>query len=298
MKQLSLILLSLTILTLFSCNRQSSDITYKIDYLYCETEKDEESGFIDSKGKFTRLQTDEDVYPVVNGYGVIDGTLYKFGHAVSDTTAVIRDIEVAGVMNEGLIPVCKEGGYITIINEEGKEVFQLKEFDRKEVLASYSYSDSKLRVVLDDGTFVFVDKMGQKLFETRFSWATDFRNGHAVVQRESQNSHLFSFVDDMATPIFTFESDENEDITISYDMELLSAAEDDRCVIYDFSGKRILECPSKVHRIYTFSQEGFIYCDDDDEFGLMSYKGEYLIRNKYEQLVPHGNNYLALTDGR
>ena len=109
MKQHSLILLTFAILTLFSCNRQSSDITYKIDYLYCETENDEEPGFINGNGKYTRLQTDDDVYPVVNGYGLVDGTLYKFGHDVSDTTAVIRDIELAGVMNEGLIPVCKEG---------------------------------------------------------------------------------------------------------------------------------------------------------------------------------------------
>lgn len=104
-------------------------------------------------------------------------------------------------MNDGLIPICKEGGFVTVIDTEGKEVFQLKEFEEKEVLGAFSYSDSKLRVVLEDGSFVFVDKKGRQLFGTRYSWATDFQNGHAIVQKVSQNSHLFSFIDENATPI-------------------------------------------------------------------------------------------------
>ena len=296
MKQHSHILLALTILAFSSCNRQSSDVVYKIDYLYCETEDDEDPGFIDAQGNFYKLQTRRSVYPVVHGYGLINGNLYRVGKDVSDTTLIANDIEVAGVMNDGLIPICKEGGFVTVIDSEGEEVFQLKEFEEKEVLGAFSYSDSKLRVVLEDGSFVFVDKKGRQLFGTRYSWATDFQNGHAIVQKVSQNSHLFSFIDENATPIFTFESDEKEDITISYDMELISAAENDKCIIYDFSGKRILECPSKVYRIYSFCQNGFIYCDDDDKYGLMSYNGEHLIRAKYEQLVPNGQYYLALND--
>lgn len=289
-------LFMLAFVVLFSCNRQSSDIIYKIDYLYCETEDDEEPGFIDAQGNFCKLQTDEDVFPVVNGYGLINGKFYRVGKEVSDTTLIAKDIVVAGVMNDGLIPICREGGFVTVIDTEGNEVFQIKEYEEKEVLGAFSYSDSKLRVVLEDGSFVFIDKKGSQMFGTRYSWATDFQNGHAIVQKVSQNSHLFSFIDENATPIFTFESDEKEDITISYEMELLSAAEDDKCIIYDFSGKRILECPSKVYRIYAFCQNGFIYSDDDDKYGLMSYEGEHLIRTKYEQLVPNGQYYLALND--
>lgn len=138
---------------------------------------------------------------MVNGYGLFNGNLYRVGKVISDTTLIANDIDVAGVMNDGLIPICKEGGFVTVIDTEGKEVFQLKEFEEKEVLGAFSYSDSKLRVVLEDGSFVFVDKKGRQLFGTRYSWATDFQNGHAIVQKVSQNSHLFSFIDENATPI-------------------------------------------------------------------------------------------------
>lgn len=55
----------LTFVVLPSCNRESSDIVYRINYLYCETEDDEEPGFIDAQGNICKLQTDEDVFPVV-----------------------------------------------------------------------------------------------------------------------------------------------------------------------------------------------------------------------------------------
>lgn len=55
----------LTFVVLPSCNRESSDIVYRINYLYCETEDDEEPGFIDAQGNICKLKTDEDVFPVV-----------------------------------------------------------------------------------------------------------------------------------------------------------------------------------------------------------------------------------------
>lgn len=79
-------------------------------------------------------------------------------------------------------------------------------------------------------------------------------------------------------------------------MELLSAKENEKIIIYDFEGNRILQCPSKVEGIYSFCQNGFIYYNEDGNFGLMSYDGEQLIRAKYEQLVSNGRNFLALID--
>lgn len=283
---------------LSSCNRQSADSSYAIDFFACENEENDEDGFLSRNGKFFSIDMDDiiAVTPIINGYCVINYTLYKVGENLSDTIPIAHDVEYNGVMNDGLIPICKTNEHISIIDTKGHEVAKLKEFDKKEVLGCYSYSDSKLRVVLEDNSYVYVDKSGDMLFGSRFAWGTDFKAGHAVVQNIKQNSDLYSFVDDTATPIFTFESEDNEYICISNDLELLSAKENDIIVIYDFEGNRVLQCPSKVRGIYAFCQDGFIYYNEDEKFGLMSYEGTQLIRSKYEQLIPNGQRYLALTD--
>lgn len=281
-----------------SCNRQSADIQYSIDFLACYNEENEKDAMLDRNGKLFSISQENilGIAPVINDYCLIDYTLYKLGKSISDTIAITQDVESCGIMNEGLMPISKSDDYIRLIDEKGNEVFTLKEFEGKEVLACYAYSDSKLRVVLEDGSIIYLDKTGKMLFDSQFTWGTDFRQGHAVIQNVKQNSDLYSFVDDTASPIFTFESEDKDYITISYDMELLSAKENEKIIIYDFEGNRILQCPSKVKGIYSFCQNGFIYYNDDGNFGLMSYDGEQLIRAKYEQLVSNGRNFLALID--
>ena len=279
-----------------SCNRPSADCPYSIDFLPCENEENDKDAMLDRNGRLFSV-SQEDAWkltPVINGYSLIDDIVYKVGQSLADTTAIAHDVEFCGIMSEGLLPISKSDDYIRVIDEKGNEVFILKEFEGKEVLACYAYSDSKLRVVLEDGSIVYLDKTGKMLFGSRFSWGTDFRQGHAVVQNLKQNSDLYSFVDETASSIFTFESEDKDYITISYDMELLSAKENDKMIIYDFDGKRVLQCPSKVEGIYSFCQDGFIYYNEDGDFGLMSYEGEQLIRAKYEQLVSNGRNFLAL----
>lgn len=281
-----------------SCNRQSVDSPYSIDFLPCENEENDKDAMLDRNGKLFSISQENawNMTPIINGYCLIDDIVYKVGQSLADTTAIAHDVEFCGIMSEGLIPISKSDDYIRILDENGNEVFILKEFDGKEVLACYAYSDSKLRVVLEDGSIVYIDKTGKMLFGSRFSWGTDFRQGYAVIQNLKQNSDLYSFVDNAASSIFTFESEDKNYITISYDMELLSAKENDKMIIYDFEGKRVLQCPSKVEGIYSFCQEGFVYYNENGDFGLMSYKGEQLIRAKYKQLVSNGRNFLALID--
>ena len=236
-----------------SCNRPSADCPYSIDFLPCENEENDKDAMLDRNGRLFSV-SQEDAWkltPVINGYSLIDDIVYKVGQSLADTTAIAHDVEFCGIMSEGLLPISKSDDYIRVIDEKGNEVFILKEFEGKEVLACYAYSDSKLRVVLEDGSIVYLDKTGKMLFGSRFSWGTDFRQGHAVVQNLKQNSDLYSFVDETASSIFTFESDDKDYITISYDMELLSAKENDKMIIYDFGGKRVLQCPSKVEGIYS-----------------------------------------------
>lgn len=283
----------------FSCGKRSRDVQYCIDYLPCEKENTDEMGYLDERGRYiSSISDDKELSPVINGFCFVDGTLYKVGDDIADTTPIARDLIYCGVMNDGLIPVCKENEYITILNVKGEIISQIKKIDNKDVLGCFSFSDSKLRVVLEDDTYVYVDKTGQWLFDKSYTWATDFIDGYAVAQTTGQNRDLYSLIDDSGTPVFTFECSDRRELIVSHDMKLLSAIENERIIIYDFKGKRILECPAKVKGIYSFCHTGFIFSNDDEKFGLMAYNGEQLIRSRYKQLVPHGRNYLARTENK
>jgi len=296
MTRKKILFIILVAVTIISCGRRSRDVGYYVSLMPCQDPQTEEYGYVDSKGNFVSTRFFDDRTPVINGYCVQDNTLYKVGKSISDTTPVLRNLVEYGIMNDGLMPICLENEHISVIDKDGHQVFTLTEFGGKEVRACYSYSNSKLRVELEDNTFVYVDKNGQQLFDHIYSYATDFKKGYAIAQTVRQNENLYSLIDNTGTPVFTFESEYSDYITISHDLRLLSTRIDDRSIIYDFKGKTILDCPSKVQEIYDFCYDGFIFMNDDDEFGLMSYDGNELIRAKYEQLVSHGNNYLALTD--
>ena len=268
----------------------------KVDFLPIET-KENVSGFIDAKGDFYPFNIGG-FYPgpVINGFCVIDHTLCKVSNNPMDTIPILNFIGYYGIMNDGLMPICKINDYITLVDTEGVEAFQLKMYDNKEVLGCFGYSDSKLRVILEDSLYVYVDKEGQKLFNSSFSWATDFKNGHAVIQREDQNDELFSLIDNNGTSIFSFESEDKDYIMVSSDIGLLSAKENGKIVIYDFTGERIFKCPSDVRNIYALYQDNFIYYNKNGKMGLMTYKGENLIIPIYNKLVQNGDDYIVCTE--
>ena len=285
----------LLLITICSCT-SSTDKGIDLSFIPCEN--DDEMGYLDKEGKFVAMPSFENnLSGVINGYFLADDKLYEVGREIQDTSRILlRDLSQAGIMNDGLIPVCKEFQNIDVMKEDGTLAFTLSKYDGEDVRFCFSYSDSKMRVMLDDGNYIYIDKEGKWLFDKKYSWATDFKNGHAIVQLEKQNYHLFSLIDNSSVPIFTFESDDEDAIAISHDLELLCGKENEKIVIYDFKGKRVLECPSKVYKIQKFLEEGFIFCNDDDEFGLMSYSGEVIIKAKYDQLVANGLKFLASLD--
>ena len=84
-------------------------------------------------------------------------------------------------MNDGLIPVCKENEHIRVLNANGRLEFSLDSISDIEVAGCFSYSCKKLRVLLVNGEFVYLDQQGNQLFGRTYSWATDFDGGYAVV---------------------------------------------------------------------------------------------------------------------
>lgn len=284
------------ILFLVSCRSGRQKGRYTLDYISYEDKENDRYGLLGADGKclFTNL-FEESTTSVVNEYFAIEEdeglALCKLQNGSYVKVAGSDGLSNVGVMNDALIPVCKDYEHIKIIDGDGRLVFTLGTIRDIEALGCYSYSSERLRVLLMDGTYVYLDRQGNVLFDKTYDYATDFQGGYAVINIDDET---FALIDKLGSNIFTFYSKDTEKIVFSTQFERLATSDkDDRIIVYNFKGEIMGIYPSKVEGVYALGENSFIFLNDE-EFGLMAYTGEELIRAKYEQLVPNGNDYLAI----
>ncbi len=293
--QIFLVLLTLTIL--HSCS--SDDLSYKhyLDYISFENQdsRDDEYGLLGRDGVAFPKKFEDEVTPVINGYFALeeeDG--YTLCRVTDDSYEIIPDASgyaKIGIMNDGLIPVCKRGENIIILDSEGKVKFTLDKVDGIDVWDCYSYSSGKMRVLLQNDYYIFVDTEGNNSFNKTYEWATDFDNGYAVV---GIGDDKYQLIDVNGESILSFVCDDPDAIVVSTKFQKLAAKDDSkRYTIYGFDGKYSI-LPKMVEGVYTLLEDNFIF-ENDTYFGLMSYEDcRDKIYAKYDQLVPNGKYFLGI----
>ena len=233
--------------------------------------------------------------PIINGYFAIyeeEGmTLCKLNGKDYVKLNMVSELEEIGIMNDDLIPVCKSYEHIQVVGKDGNLVFTLDSIDGVEVRKCYSYACGRMRVELVDEKFVYVDKQGNQLFNRKYDWCTDFKDGIAIVNLEDDAHAL---INDAGETIFTFACEDSDKIVFSPKNERLATVdEDERILIYDFVGNQIGIYPAKVEEVSMLGNDSFIF-KNDSYYGLMTYSGKELIRAKYDTLVPNGKYFLAI----
>lgn len=288
-------LLALTILN--SCSSDDQPYKYQLEYISFENEdsNDDEYGFLGRNGVAFPKSFDKEVGSVINGYFAIeDEDGYAVCKITGDSYEKVSNASgylKVGIMNDGLIPVCKEDNNIQVLDGDGNVKFTLAQVDSIDVWDCFSYSCGKMRVQLNDEKYVYVDTEGHNAFNKSYDWATDFDNGYAVVGIGNDKYQLIN-VD--GESIFSFVCDDSQEIVISSKYKKLSAKDDsDRYTIYSFDGKYTV-LPKMVEGIYALLENDFIF-KSDYNYGLMSYDDcRDKIYAKYDQLVPNGKYYLGI----
>lgn len=279
----------------------NDDARYRktIDYIAFEYNEDSDYGLVDKDGNVF-ASSFYDCSPVINGFFVAmederDSTysLCKMTDEGYEKIAQIDEYSQTGMMNDGLMPVCNDSEHIHVIDTDGNLAYWLDSVDGEEVAFCSNYSCGRLRVNLADGSYAYLDKAGERLFGKTYSWANDFNQGYAVVGIDGDDT--YAVIDTEGETLFTFDCYDPDHINFSPSRELLSTIdEDDRTIIYDFTGKQINTYPKKVNYVYSFGDDSFVFHNDDEEYGLMRYSGEELIWAKYDLIVPNGEHYLAI----
>ena len=300
----------LMLICLSSCDNKSGNII--ISHLPVQVDEDGKWGFISRDG--TVILEDEFIEepsPVINNiFYALDNngyTVYRLEDNCYKELAELNNLASVGYMENNRLPICRKGESISVVDNNGNTIFHLDKIDDIPVKSCRSYSNGIMPVELADGTIVYVDTDGNKLFGRRFSGGSYFRNGYAVVSEipndstELEDGNVFVIIDMSGKQVFIpeddFEFDEDqENGSLSFMLQLISLERKNRFFIYQFDGFSKCKCPAKVEMVNYVLGDYYIFSNDDDEMGVMDYNGEQLIRPHYKRLIPIGNLFLAKKD--
>ncbi|MGN0222564.1 MAG: WG repeat-containing protein [Muribaculaceae bacterium] len=274
-----------------ACSKSADEII-DIDYVAVKMDGDhwslmDKDGNIVCKDEFSKRPTAaiEGMFFVEEGNGY---AMYKAGEkpeAIEDC----QDLRDYGFFNDGLCLVTFPGERISIVNTKGKKVATLGPINGHEITwCNASFGDGLILARLDDDTYGYLNRKGEKAIDFKYSEATPFNEGLAVVKKDDQ----IMVINTSGETVFKIK----EGIRIISNMFTHGYIwgryeSDDRCVVIDRDGN-VTKCPTKVHGISSFDGTYFIFYNEDYDDGLLALKDmEIVIRAKYKNLsfLPDGN---------
>ena len=303
-KLLVLFVILLSQLLLISCVEKTEGV--KIDYMPVQIEEDGSWSFIGHDGKIIMkdvFDEDNEPSPIVNDVFYVDGKEGKTVYRIKDDTFTeiegLSGLAYVGYMQDGLIPVCKKGERIIVVDINGSTKFELSQFDNIEVDLCKSYSEGLMLVKLQDGTILYVDTNGENAFGRRFGFGSNFYNGYAFVKEldeDGDSSGSVCIINKEGDVVYKFKKsmEIGEEGTIEFNKQLFSVENNEKMCIYNFSGEEKCRCPSKVEDTGSLLEDYYIYKNDDGEYGVMDYENKQLIHAKYKQMIPLGRYFLCI----
>lgn len=274
-----------------ACSKSADEII-DIDYVAVKMDGDhwslmDKDGNIVCKDEFSKRPTAavEGIFFVEEGKGY---AMYKAGEK-PEAIEECQDLRDYGFFNDGLCLVTFPGERISLINTKGEKVATLEPINGHEITwCNAFFGDDLILARLDDDIYGYLNRKGEKAIDFKFSQATPFNEGLAVVKKDDQ----MMVINTSGETVFKIK----EGIQITSDMfnhgYIWGRYEsDNRCVIIDREGN-ITKCPTKVHGITDFDGTHFIFYNEDYDDGLMALKDmDIVIRAKYKSLsfLPDGN---------
>ena len=287
-----------------TCSEKSEGIG--INYMPVQIEEDGAWSFIGHDGEiFMKDSFDEDnePSPIVDGVFYVEGKEGKTVYRVNDDTFTeidgLSNLAYAGYMQDGLMPVCKKGERIIVVDINGSIKFELTQFDNIEVDLCKSYSEGLMLVKLQDGTVLYVNTNGENAFGRRFVFGSKFYNGYAFVKeldKDGESSGSVCIINKEGDVVYKFKKsmELGEEGTIEFYKQLFSVDNSEKMSIYNFNGEEICRCPSKVEGTGNLFEDYFVYKNEDDEYGVMDYEAKQLIHAKYKMMIPLGRYFLCI----
>ncbi len=205
----------------------------------------------------------------------------------------------ASNFRDGVAPVLKKGEPISIINAMGQEV---KVLDKK-IVNVFPFNNGFSNVITKDGKVGVIDTKGAWAIKADYEGIIPFSQDGFAVTMKKQNDTLYNYsiVDAHGQKYYSFSSEKYEPIG-SIVNGSMPVRKDNRVIYIDKNGERILEAGMffKGSEISYGMYNGVtVYASNDAKMGLMNEKGEKLIRDKYDFIIPQKDGkFIVFRDGK
>lgn len=290
--KISYVLGLVALLFVMSGCSKSSDELIDIDYLAVKMDGDHWS-LMDKEGNIVcQDEFSNRPYAAVEGIFFVEEekgyAMYKAGEK-PEAIEKCQGLSDFGFFNDGLCLVTFPGERISLVNTKGEKVATLEPVNGLEITwCSAFFGDDLILARLEDNTYGYLNRKGVKAIDFKYSEATPFNEGLAVVKSDDQ----VMVINTSGETVFKIK----EGIRVTSDMfkngYIWGRYEsDDRYIVIDREGN-VTKCPTKVHGITDFDGTYFTFYNDEYDFGLLALKDmEIVIRAKYKKLnfLPDGN---------
>ena len=287
--------------TVTSCSGDGQDLPF--EYLAVQESEDGNWSFYSPDGEvllkdeFKKRPSD-----VVNGYffvpeGKKDAlTLYKFDSKPEVVAEGFRELGYMG--KEGLIPSVRENERIALLDGKGKVKFTLMPVGGKEVSeCADCYSEGLLSfAVIDDKGLTkwgYVDTDGKVAIAPKYSSVDDFSEGLAIVSVSDTpygDEAQFAIIDKKGEIVKKYNPGTIPCSSGFRSGRMAFCDANDRGIIVDKKGETITKLPAKAKGIAGFDNDYIVFTDEDNNYGVMNYEGEVLVRPKYRTINIIGHN--------
>ena len=304
MKKSSILWSFVTILVVL-CGCSASDTSSKKIYLPCKIIKNGNWGFVTPNGevicedKFKNEPTAvlDSVFFVEEGQEMY--SMYRLQE--NNPKLLLKDLTAYGTVVNGLVPVCKKGRGIEVVDTHGRTIFGLREIEGCRVMqCSPWFVDGYLLVIVVNESgrenIVFVDENGGiKRMPQEFK-LTNFVSGNIFQVYDKTKNRLF--VDREGRNLEWLEPF-NRAYGYTYGIRDYVVCEQGRKIfIYTIDGKQVLECPSEIVDIELngINEDFIIYKNRDWKEGVIDIKGNEILPAIYSDVIYLNHGFLAEKD--
>ena len=290
-----------------SCGSKSSssieELIEAVEYYPVQETEDGKWGFADKNGEVLFLDKFKSMPSVViNGFFSVEDnevtTVYKMGKKLTVLSGC-NDLAEAGIMNEGLMPVCKKNDRISVVNDKGEAVFTLMPIGGKEITEAINcFFEGLLTVKNEDNKWGFIDMSGKAVVEPTYDWAGISSQGLVPVGKKVDEEWHFSVIDRKGKKVFSLKKG-LVPASIVYQYGYMLVKEDEtRWGFVDEKGD-FYRLPSKVDAVGRYVEKFFTF-REDEKWGVMTMdldEPDVVIKPRYDYIsLLQDGNFLVYDD--
>lgn len=205
----------------------------------------------------------------------------------------------AGAFIEDVAPVVAKGQPIQFINKDGDVQFSLGNVDGQQITECTNFSEG-VAIFKAGKYYGCIDNKGNVIVKPEYIQISPASDGKMVaISKKYENSKngassitILStsgkVIADISTKSFNDYENQFHDGALVVEQEI---DDENRQGLINEKGEFIVRPSSKIHRIEGIENEKFIFYDGDD-YGVMDFKGNVVIRPKYKKLAFAGKGKL------